>query len=75
MEICAILMFKILEVILTQDVTKSGKNIFLITCPYEAIWILYNMIVLTGPVGSIIYVDLYGSMKIKFTVLIRNTDQ
>ncbi len=26
----------------------------------------------TGPVGSIIYADLYGSIKIKFTVLIRN---
>ncbi len=29
----------------------------------------------TGPVGSIIYADLYGSIKIKFTVLIRDTDQ
>ncbi len=28
-----------------------------------------------GPVGSIIYADLYGSIKIKFTVLIRDTDQ
>ncbi len=30
---------------------------------------------ITGPVGSIIYADLYGSIKIKFTVLIRDTDQ
>ncbi len=29
----------------------------------------------SGPVGSIIYADLYGSIKIKFTVLIRDTDQ
>ncbi len=28
-----------------------------------------------GPVGSIIYADLCGSIKIKFTVLIRDTDQ
>ncbi len=28
-----------------------------------------------GPVGSIIYAGLYRSIKIKFTVLIRDTDQ
>ena len=33
------------------------------------------VIYITGPVGSIIYADLYGSMKIKFGVLIQNTDQ
>ncbi len=33
------------------------------------------LVALTGPVGSIIYADLYGSIKIKFTVLIRDTDQ
>ena len=29
----------------------------------------------TGPVGSTIYADLHGSIKIKFSVLNRNTDQ
>ena len=31
--------------------------------------------VLTGPVGSIIYADLCGSIKIKLLILIRNIDQ
>ncbi len=35
----------------------------------------FNLMTYSGPVGSIIYADLYGSIKIKFTVLLRDTDQ
>ncbi len=34
-----------------------------------------SVINFTGPVGSIIYADLYGSIKIEFTVFIRDTEQ
>ncbi len=35
----------------------------------------FQVTLFSGPVGSIIYADLYGSIKIKFTLLIRDTDQ
>ncbi len=34
-------------------------------------WVAHStLFVIAGPVGSIIYADLYGSIKIKFQVLI-----
>ncbi len=35
----------------------------------------FTCLLIAGPVGSIIYADLYGSIKINFPVLIRITDQ
>ncbi len=49
----------------------KGGPCFVLFFTFDQEWMTKNdQLLLSGPVGSIIYADLYGSIKIKFPVLI-----
>ncbi len=63
-----------------SDSERSKANVYIVSLGWRHVIgpicvCLCWLALYPGPVGSIIYADLYGSIKIKFTVLIPDTDQ